>query len=150
MGKHTKVIIKESSSQDTKKNILLKKRTQETVESGEVINLGFASNPLPMWIYDVETLKFIEVNNAASLRYGYTREEFEHLTLMDIRPAEEKDKFVENVKKNMDAYQRSSNWMHKDKSGKVFPVEVISQQITYQNKPARLVVALYITERTQA
>ena len=150
MGKHTKLIMKESSSQETKKNTPLKTCAQGTVEAGEILGLGFASNPLPMWIYDVKTLKFLEVNNAASLRYGYTREEFEHLTLMDIRPAQEKDKFVENVKTNMDVYQRSSNWMHKDKNGKVFPVEVISQQITYQNKPARLVAALDITERTQA
>ncbi|MFN8380525.1 MAG: PAS domain S-box protein [Anaerolineales bacterium] len=150
MGKHTKVIIKDSPSRSTKKNSQLKACVQKNMEAGETLNMGFASNPLPMWIYDIETLKFIEVNNAASLRYGYTREEFGHLTLMDIRPAEEKDKLIDNIKTNMDAYQRSSNWIHKDKNGKLFPVEIISQKITYQDRSARLVVALDITERMRA
>src|SRR6202021_1485331 len=48
--------------------------------------LLFAHNPLPMWVYDLETLRFLEVNDAAIAHYGYSREEFLGLNLSDIRP----------------------------------------------------------------
>ena len=116
-------------------------------EADELYDMGFEHNPLPMWVYDTNTLFFLEVNKAACINYQYTRDEFLHMTILDIRPAEEKEKVIKNVQSNKDLYQRSGDWKHKDKSGKVFPVEIISYQVEYQGKPARLVTALDITER---
>ena len=50
----------------------------------------FDSNPEPLWVYDLETLKFLAVNQVALDRYGYTREEFLQLTMLDVRPPEER------------------------------------------------------------
>ncbi|MBE0680678.1 MAG: PAS domain S-box protein [Anaerolineales bacterium] len=119
-------------------------------EAEDMFDIAFKHNPLPMWLYDVETLTFMEVNNAACLRYGYTREEFLGISLLDIRPAEEHNKLIKNIQTNQAAYQRSSNWMHKDKEGRVFPVEIVSYKVEYQGREVRLVAALDITERRQA
>ncbi len=51
--------------------------------------LLFARNPLPMWMFDRETLAFVQVNDAALQHYGYTRDEFLSLRVTDIRPAED-------------------------------------------------------------
>jgi len=59
-------------------------------ESNEgIFRLLFKNHPLPMWIYDIKTLAFLEVNHAAIDKYGYTREEFLALTIKDIRPTED-------------------------------------------------------------
>ena len=49
----------------------------------------FEASPLPMWVYDSETLGFLAVNDAAVRHYGYTRQEFLGMTIKDIRPPED-------------------------------------------------------------
>lgn len=119
-------------------------------EAEDMFDIAFKHNPLPMWIYDLATLTFMEVNNAACLRYGYAREEFLGISLLDIRPAEEHNKLIENIQTSQAAYQRSSNWLHKDKEGRLFPVEIVSYKVEYQGREVRLAAALDITERRQA
>src|SRR5437899_11026838 len=58
-------------------------------ESEETFRLLFSHNPLPMWLADVITREFLEVNNAAVAHYGYSRAEFLSMTLNDILPSEE-------------------------------------------------------------
>ena len=50
----------------------------------------FRQSPVPMWVYELETLRFVAVNDAAVELYGYSREEFLRMTIMDIRRAEER------------------------------------------------------------
>ena len=57
----------------------------------------FLSNPNPMWVYDLESLAFLDVNNAAIAHYGYSREEFLSMTIQDIRPAEDVPRLLDNV-----------------------------------------------------
>lgn len=49
----------------------------------------FQNNPYPMWVYEVATRCFLVVNAAAVRHYGYSQEEFERMTLEDIRPESE-------------------------------------------------------------
>jgi PAS domain S-box-containing protein len=49
----------------------------------------FGSNPQPMWVFDIETLRFLEVNDAAIRHYGYSRDEFLSMTILDILPPED-------------------------------------------------------------
>ena len=119
-------------------------------EADEMFEIAFKGNPLPMWIYELETLAFMEVNNAACLRYGYTRDEFLNMTLLDIRPQEDKDKLLQNIRENTEAYQRSNGWKHKDRDGNIFPVEIISYNVEYRGKYGRMVAALDISERKHA
>ena len=59
--------------------------------------LLFRSNPLPMWVYDIATLAFLEVNDAAVRHYGYSRDEFLAMRLSDMRPAEEVAPLLDNI-----------------------------------------------------
>src|SRR5438105_2499533 len=84
----------------------------------------FENNPLPMWVYDVGTLEFLEVNHAAVESYGYTRDEFLRLRVTDERPPE--------------------------RDGHVRDVDVTSRLIDFDGHQAALVVATDVTERRQA
>ncbi len=105
----------------------------------------FQNNPSPMWIYDLETLAFLEINEAAIKQYGYTRSEFLGMTLKDIRPVEDVPKLLENLKTSKDSYQKSHDWRHKKKDGTIIDVEITSHSIIWNNKPARVVSVNDIT-----
>ncbi len=81
--------------------------------SEETFRLLFAGNPQPMWIYDLETLAFLDVNEAALAQYGYTRAEFLGLRLVDIRPEEERARLVAHVQQSRPALQHSGVWQHR-------------------------------------
>lgn len=109
--------------------------------------LLFDSHPAPMWVYDMETLNFMEINDAAIIRYGYTRDEFLGLNLRDIRPAEDYEKLLENVRNSKESYSFSGEWRHIDKAGIVFDVEIISHALVFNQRESRLVMAVDITDK---
>ena len=123
---------------------------EELRESEQKYRLLFEDNPHPMWVYDLETLNFLEVNQAAIKKYGFSRDEFLNMNLKDIRPASEMEKLMENVKQDSDELSFSGEWKHKNRTGDIFLVEIISHSIIYNNKKARLVLANDITKRLQA
>ena len=59
--------------------------------------LLFERHPLPMWVYDAQTLRFLAVNDAAVRHYGYSREEFLAMAITDIRPAEEVQQLLASI-----------------------------------------------------
>jgi PAS domain S-box-containing protein len=69
----------------------------DPLKNPEIGRLLFLSHPQPMWVYDLETLAFLEVNNAAMVHYGYTREEFLAMTIRDIRPPEDIPRLLQNI-----------------------------------------------------
>lgn len=108
--------------------------------------LLFERNPLPMWVYDARTLRFLEVNRAATEHYGYSREEFLSLTIADIRPPEELPRLREHVAQERPPIQRSSEWRHRTKNGSIREVDIFSHTLTFQNRDAVLVVVQDVTE----
>ena len=110
----------------------------------------FAANPHPMFVYDTETLHFLEANAAAVADYGYSREEWLAMRLTDIRPEEDGPALKEALDGERPALSPSSEWRHRLKDGRVIDVEISSHELTYQERPARLVVARDITEREAA
>lgn len=112
--------------------------------------LLFASNPYPMWVYDLEMLRFLEVNDAAVANYGYSREEFCRMTLFDICPAEEAGRLRIDLESTTHVLNHSGEWRHCKKNGEIITVEITSHRLEYAGRPARLVVAMDITERKQA
>src|SRR5581483_6287031 len=66
-------------------------------ESEESFRLLFARNPQPMWLFDVETLTIVEVNEAAIDHYGYTGDQFRSMTITDLRPEEDRLAVVDAV-----------------------------------------------------
>lgn len=127
----------------------LKRKQKALAESEKKYRLLFESNPHPMWVYDLETLRFLEANHAAVAKYGYGRDEFLNMTLKDIRPSEDIELLLENIEQKANELSFSGEWRHKKKNGDVFLVEIISHSIKYNEKNARLVLANDITERKQ-
>ena len=106
----------------------------------------FYNNPLPMWIYDEETLHFLEVNEAAVEKYGYTRDEFLGLTLKDIRPQQDAARVIASVdQRHEKSYSFSGVWKHLKKGGEPLYAEISSHLIELEEKRAVLVLANDIT-----
>ena len=126
-------------------------RSEEALrESEERYRLLFDNNPHPMWVYDLETLSFLAVNNAAVYRYGYSREEFLGMTIKDIRPPEYVPALLEAVTIISDSINPSGVWKHRRKDGSIIDVEITSHPITFAGKHAEFVLAHDVTERRAA
>jgi PAS domain S-box-containing protein len=110
----------------------------------------FESNPLPMWVYDIESLRFLAVNDVACACYGYTREEFMAMTLRDIRPEGEVPRLEESVRDTGSPSQSSGPWRHRKRDGTLIDVEVCSHSIVHGGRPARFVCPVDVTHRLVA
>jgi two-component system, cell cycle sensor histidine kinase and response regulator CckA len=113
----------------------------------EMFRLLFNNNPLPTFVIDQETLRFLEVNDAAVRQYGYSLPEFREMTALEIRPEAERVKYLEHLCQSHDDGPHTANWQHRKKDGKTFQVESISHELDYSGRPVRLVVAQDISER---
>ncbi|WP_255550755.1 GGDEF domain-containing phosphodiesterase [Granulicella sp. dw_53] len=103
-----------------------------------------ASNPLPMWIYDVESLRFLEVNEHATHLYGYTQEEFLSLTVNDLFPESDLSKAEHGpYTKLIDIEQKT---VSTTKDGTLIPVKLHVSELRYRGKQARYVVVEDVTE----
>lgn len=118
--------------------------------SEEKYRYMFAHNPQPMWIYNLETLAFLEVNDAAINHYGYSREEFLSMTIKDIRPIEDIPALLEKVVAPRQMYEFSGEWRHIKKNGEIIFVEITSHTIVLNDRESRNVLVNDITERKQA
>src|SRR5512145_2117765 len=83
--------------------------------------------PVPMWIYDLQTLAFLEVNNAAINQYGYSKEQFLSMNLKDIRPEEDIEALLNDVKNTSYRLHKEGIWRHKRKNGEIIIVAIISR-----------------------
>jgi len=101
----------------------------------------FADNPLPMWVYDTETLAILEVNGAAVAQYGYPRDVFLRKTILDIRPADDREALLGLVRRERPALQHAGVWRHVRADGAVMEMEIDSHATTFDGRPARLLVA---------
>lgn len=110
----------------------------------------FEANPHPMWVYDVETLAFLAVNDAAVRKYRYSRDEFLHRTIADIRPAEDVAPLRENVARVTEGLDEAGLWRHVTKDGRVLAVEIVSHSLDWEGRRAELVLAHDVTERRRA
>jgi PAS domain S-box-containing protein len=127
-----------------------RRRAEEDLRKSEsMLLLLFERNPLPIWLYERETLKFIRGNQAALELYGYSREEFENMTILEIRPESQRQLVLEHLRGLQANQEEHEFWLHQTKGGRVFEVEIISHELTYAGKRVRLVVAQDISERRQ-
>jgi len=110
----------------------------------------FESVPLPVYVFDVETLRFLEVNGAAVRHYGYSREAFLTMTLRDIRSAEDIPRMEADVHTLNDRPQARGIWRHLKHDGTPIDVEVVSHMINFNGRHAALTVVTDVTERNVA
>jgi PAS domain S-box-containing protein len=129
-----------------------RKRAEDALRQGEQrYRQLFEANPHPMWIYDVETLRFLAVNDTAVRAYGYTRDEFLARTIADIRPPEDVPALRGRASALRGAaYLSAAGWRHLKKDGTVIDVEITSQSLDFSGRPARMVMATDVTERRRA
>jgi PAS domain S-box-containing protein len=133
------------------KDITESKQAEEVLrKSEERYHYLFENNPHPMWIYDRKTLAFLDVNEAAIVKYGYSRQEFLNMTIVDIRPPEDLEKLMDNLAQPRQPLERSEGWRHRLKDGTIIYVEITSHTIVLDGHESALVVAQDITERKQA
>jgi PAS domain S-box-containing protein len=109
--------------------------------------LLFQGNPHPMWVFNLETLAILEVNEAATQHYGYSREEFLRMTLADLRVAE-RDRREDSAPADIKA--QGLVWRHRRKNGTEMDMEVIWSPLAFHGKLAALTLATDVTVRRRA
>lgn len=100
----------------------------------------FENHPEPMWVYDRATLRFLAVNEAAVRKYGYSHEEFDVMTIIDIRPPEELGQILDAVAHHTSGVPTQRYWTHVDKAGRAFTANVHSNSVTWNGVDAQLVL----------
>lgn len=107
----------------------------------------FEANPHPMWVYDLATLRFLAVNDAAVAAYGWSRNEFLAMTLRDIHPPEDLARFEDRIATSLSAPQleSSAGWRHRTRDGRLLEVEITSHDLLFEGREARMVVAHDVT-----
>jgi PAS domain S-box-containing protein len=123
---------------------------KQLAESERHFKSLFMLNPLPMWVFDMETLKFLEVNEAATRGYGYTEHEFLQLSIIDIKKTNDLQLLLNLINKmgiSGDSFQNITT--HYGKNFIEFPVEVRYNMIFYKGKKALLGIAKNISEQVK-
>jgi len=119
-------------------------------ESERRYRLLFELHPFPMWLFDLETLRFLAVNDAAVEQYGYSREEFLGMTIEQIRPESSIPELRASLSREGAGRSKRGVFVHRLHNGTLRQVEIVSHEIVFDDRPARLVLALDVTERLHA
>jgi diguanylate cyclase (GGDEF)-like protein/PAS domain S-box-containing protein len=128
------------------------KQAEESVRQSEALYRKlFKSNPHPMWIYDLETLNVLAVNDAAISHYGYSEAEFLSMTIADIWPSEDRPKLINNIQYlEVDALHETGFCRHIKKDGTLIDVEIASNRLEYAGRLTEVMLAHDFTRRKQA
>jgi PAS domain S-box-containing protein len=110
----------------------------------------FQASPLPMWVYDLETLRFLDVNEVACRKYGWSRDEFLQRTILDIRPPEDVPAVRASVRDTPSDVYYSGVWRHRLRDGTLIDVEITSHELQFLGRRARFVCPIDVTQRVAA
>ena len=130
-------------------DITVRKRSEETIlASEEKYRQIFYKNPYPTWIFELDTLRIVEVNDAAVEKYGYEKSEFYRLTMRELHPSGEGELFVESIRsQEPEVNVERKLWHHRNRSGDIITVEITPHRIDYFGKPCMQVIINDVTER---
>lgn len=132
-----------------KDNTERKRITMALQESERNYNSLFQLSPLPMWVFDLQTLKFLEVNQAAVKNYGYSEAEFLNMTIKDIRLSDDSPQLKQLLKlyNFTDESKHQGIFQHVTKDGSIIHVDIQSNPIQFKGKLAKVIIANDMTER---
>jgi PAS domain S-box-containing protein len=119
----------------------------ELRQSEKQYRLLFQGNPHPMWVFDLEKLTILEVNEAAMQHYGFSREEFLAMTLNDLRLPDRNQPARNSV---WDAESQGVIWRHRHKSGRAMDMEVIWTPLAFRGRLSALAMATDVTDRRRS
>ena len=128
-----------------------RRRFRDALQQSELAYRAmFESNPHPMWVVDRETFRFLAVNDAAVAHYGYAREEFLAMTILNIRPPDDAPRARETMRALRQGHDILGARRHLTKDGRLIHVEISAHPLDFGGRPAALVLAYNVTERTEA
>ena len=107
----------------------------------------FADNPQPMWLFDLRSLRFLAVNQAALRHYGMSYDEFMALSAQELVPANAVAAFLQDVARPCSRVESRGLWQHYRKDLSLIEVELSAVDLKFAGCPARLVVAHDVTQR---
>src|SRR5436190_9953904 len=111
----------------------------------------FERNPIPMWVYDRATWRILQVNEAAVANYGYTREEFLALSVLDLHVPDDVTNLLASIgDRRNDAPMARGVWRLRKKDGALTVAEIVTQPIRYRGTHARVAQTVDISERKSA
>ena len=132
-------------------DITARKRTETALRKSEAqYRILFESNPLPMWVFDRKSLAFLAVNDAAVRQYGFSRDEFADMTILDIRPDADIPRLMKHLAQSTYGLQSAELWRHRKKDGSIVHVEITACSLEFQGREAELVLVRDITDRKLA
>lgn len=124
---------------------------EKLVQSEEKYRKIFDLSPLPIWIYDLDSLLILEVNEAAVKHYGYSRREFLSMTILDIRPPEDAGALIDALEGVEENREKPINyWRHVKKNGEIIFVDITGHAINFYGPRARIITCRDVTETIKA
>ena len=128
----------------------IEQQTASLLQSELRYRMLFESSPMPMWVWDAETLRFLAVNNSAVSRYGWTRQEFLELTIRDVLTEPELNRFDALAFVERSPVGRNARWSHQTKRGEQFAVQTHWSSIDWAGRPCTLTIIEDLTEKHRA
>jgi PAS domain S-box-containing protein len=126
--------------------VVYSRREIPELHSSDLGRFGF-DDPIPKWVFDVESFAFLAVNDAAVLHYGYSRAEFLRMTILDIRPPEDVVLLLQEELREHRHDSKDERWKHLKKNGSVIDVEVTSQEVVFNGRQSEIVSVRDVTSR---
>lgn len=110
----------------------------------------FEGNAHPMWIFDLETLRFLAVNRAMEQHYGYSRDELLRMTVLEIRSADEVERFKAHLARQGEGVDQAGRWRHLGRDGRAMYMDITAHRISFAGRRAEIVLAIDVTEQVEA
>lgn len=149
LGRRLQMRDEQAKNNDDRLEERLRKQAELLTASELKYRQLFEDNPMPLWVLDRETLQILDVNDSALQVYGYTREEFLSMTSVELRPEEERPRYLALNRETLGT-QHTGVWTHIKKDGSRIFVDVTVHEMSFGGRRARLILANDVTEKTQA
>ena len=107
----------------------------------------FQLSPLPKWVFDIKTLRFLDVNKAAINHYGYSYKQFMKMTILDIRTIDEQEQLKVALTQSKHKNLHQGLLTHQKKNGDLITVNIQSVHFTFKGRKAKLIIAQDVTEQ---
>ncbi len=120
------------------------------IQAGDQVFLDlFEGNAHPMWIFDLETLRFLAVNEAMRLKYGYSRDELLRMTILEIRSADEVERLKSHIDRQGKGVDNAGRWRHLGRNGRVMHMDITARKVSFNGRRAEVVLAIDVTEQVE-